>query len=97
MECPCAGPAPGSLGCSTKCCAGTPSPPGAAAMACPASGCPFQPSPLLSQECPGTAHALVWEPGLSIYLELALHSLTQGGAARVTPRRRALGVPPSLV
>lgn len=72
-------------------------PPGTAAMACPASGSPFPPSPLLSQECPGTAHALVWEPGLSIYLELALHSLTQGGAARVTPRWRALDVPPSLV
>lgn len=36
---------------------------------------------------------MVWEPGLSIYLELALHSLTQGGAARVTPRWRALDVP----
>lgn len=30
------------------------------------------------------AHALVWEPGLLIYLELALHSLTQGRGAGST-------------
>lgn len=42
------------------------------------------------------ACALVWKLGLSIYLELALHSLTQGRAAGVTPRWRAPNVIPTL-
>lgn len=92
-EVPCADPDPGVWATARSAVWGHRPVPGTAAMACPAPGCPFQPSPLLSQECPGTAHALVWEPGLSIYLELALHSLTQGGAARVTPRWRALDAP----
>lgn len=101
MEChcnegPCAGADQG-VGCSTECCAGTPSPPRALLLWPVLPPLSLPTFPLLSQECPGTAHALVWEPGLSIYLELALHSLTQGGAARVIPRWRALDVPPSLV
>lgn len=44
-----------------------------------------------------TAHTLVWEPGLSIYLELALHSLTQGRRARDTPSQRAPNVIPTLL
>lgn len=38
------------------------------------------------------AHALVWEPGLLIYLELALHSLTQGRGAGRTLRPRVPNV-----
>lgn len=80
-EGPCAGPDPGSLGHSTECCARD-TVLSQALLLWPVLPPLTQPSPLLSQECPGTAHALVWEPGLSIYLELALRSLAQGGAAR---------------
>lgn len=65
--------------------------PGTAAMFCPASGLPaFFPC---LRSSPGMVHALVWQQGLSTYLELALCSLTQGRAAGVTMRRRAPNVP----
>lgn len=42
------------------------------------------------------AHALVWEPGLLIYLELALHSRNQGRGAGSTLIPRVPNIFPAL-
>lgn len=46
--------------------------------ATPSTCCPLLPPPCMHLRRAGTAHASIWEPGLSIYLELALRFLTRG-------------------
>lgn len=63
----------GHLACPRHCCyhwpcRGPPLPPAAHCF----------PLPACISGGPGTAHASIWEPGLSIYLELALRFLTRG-------------------